>query len=388
MTWNWQLPDWPHFTWDAQRLATAEREFVLGCGILQGAIKHLSDDEQNSFIVNAMSTEALTTSEIEGEILDRASVQSSIRKHLGFGTDDRRVGLKEQGIAEVMVDLYRTSAVPLSDDMLFNWHSLIMSGARHGAVVGSYRTSVEAIQIVSGPLGQERVHFEAPPSFQVPSDMVRFIDWFNETSPIGPQPLPAITRAGIAHMYFESIHPFEDGNGRTGRALTEKALAQAILLPSPTVLSSTILLRRRNYYSALEAASRSNEITAWLTWFAGMAIEAQRRTIAQVEFLIDKTKLFGRLRGHLSQRQEKALLRMFQEGPEGFVGGLSAGKYSSITAASSATATRDLADLVSKRALTRAGEQKGARYHLAVPLRPVAAVRIGERGELVEGSGA
>ena len=151
-----------------------------------------------------------------------------------------------------------------------------------------------------------------------------------------------------------------------------------------TALAATILARRKSYYEALEAANKQNEITAWLAWFAGAAIEAQRRTIALVEFLIDKAKLLDRLKGQLNERQEKALLRMFREGPEGFKGGLSAGKYSVITDASPATATRDLADLVARGALLRAGERRHARYHFAVPLRPVKQVTLNERGEVVE----
>src|SRR6185437_3957567 len=164
---------------------------------------------------------------------------------------------------------------------------------------------------------------EAPPSPRVSMEMNWFLEWFNHTAPEGQHPLPTLTRAGIAHLYFESIHPFEDGNGRIGRAIAEKALAQNLGQPTLTALAATILARRKSYYEALEAANKENEITRWLMWFAGVAIEAQRRTIALVEFLIDKTKLLDRLKGQLNARQEKALLRMFREGPEGFRGGLS-----------------------------------------------------------------
>lgn len=386
MLWNWQLPDWPNFTWDAQRMSAAEREFLVGGGVLIGAVKHLGEDERIVLAVEAMSTEALTSSEIEGELLDRASVQSSIRKQLGLAADNRRIRPREQGMAEVMVDLYRTFAAPLSADMLFTWHRQIMSGIFMVKDVGVYRTGDEAMQIVSGKLGDPNVHFEAPPSELVPAEMARFHSWFNQTAPAGERPLPALTRAGMAHLYFESIHPFEDGNGRVGRAIAEKALAQTLGQATLTALAATILSRRKGYYAALEAASRGNEITEWLTWFAAMAIEAQRRTLALVEFLIDKTKFFDRLRGQLNQRQEKTLLRMFQEGPQGFEGGLTAGKYSAITAASSATATRDLADLVDKEALVRIGEHRHARYHLAVPLRPVQRIAIDDNGELIEDS--
>jgi Fic family protein len=384
MTWNWQKPDWPNFRWDRARLEAAEKQFLVSGGVFVGTVRHLAKDERDQLTIEAMSTEAVTTSEIEGEILDRASVQSSLRKQLGLATDERRVRPAERGIAEMMVDLYRSFAEPLSEEMLFRWHRMAMSGSRNLRDVGRYRMGAEPMQVVSGPISEPKVHFEAPPSSRVPSEMKRFIARFGRTAPGREEPLPALTRAGIAHLYFESVHPFEDGNGRIGRAIAEKVLAQSLGQPTLTALAATILARRKSYYEALEAANKENEITRWLMWFAGVAIEAQRRTIALVEFLIDKTKLLDRLKGQLNARQEKVLLRMFREGPEGFKGGLSAGKYSTITGASPATATRDLADLVEKGALVREGERRYARYRLSVPLRPVAHVTVNERGDIAE----
>lgn len=370
MPWNWQKPDWPSFRWDRARLEAAEKQFLVSGGVFVGTVRHLGKEERDQLTIEAMSTEAVTTSEIEGEILDRASVQSSLRRQLGLATDERRVRPAERGIAEMMVDLYRSFADPLSEEMLFRWHRMVMSGSRNLRDVGRYRTGAEPMQVVSGAVHRPKVHFEAPPSSRVPLEMARFISWFGRTAPGGKEPLPAITRSGIAHLYFESIHPFEDGNGRIGRALAEKALAQSLGQPTLTALAATILARRKDYYEALEAANKENEITHWLLWFAGVGLEAQRRTIALVEFLIDKAKLLDRLKGQLNPRQEKALLRMFREGPEGFRGGLSAGKYSSITGASPATTTRDLADLVAKGALVREGERRYARYRLSIPVRP------------------
>ncbi|MGA7792149.1 MAG: Fic family protein [Candidatus Acidiferrales bacterium] len=384
MTWNWQQPDWPIFTWDRARLETAEQHFLVGGGVLVGTVRHLGSEEQDELAIEAMSSEALTTSEIEGETLDRASVQSSIRKRMGLETDGRQVGPAEQGIAEMMVDLYRSFGDPLSEDMLFRWHRMVMAGRRELKDVGRYRTGAEPMQVVSRAMYESKVHFEAPPSSQVESEMARFMAWFHRTGPRGEKPLPALTRAGIAHLYFESIHPFEDGNGRIGRAVAEKSIAESLGRPTLMALAATILAQRKSYYEALEAANKQNEITTWLAWFAGVVIEAQHRTIALVEFLIDKAKLLDRLKDHLNERQEKALLRMFREGPEGFKGGLNAGKYCAITGASPATATRDLVDLVAKGALVRAGERKHTRYHLGVPLRPVRRVILNQRGEPVE----
>jgi Fic family protein len=384
MTWNWQAPDWSNFRWDRVRLEPAEKQFLVGGGMFVGTVRHLGKDERDQLTIEAMSTEAVTTSEIEGEILDRASVQSSLRKQLGIATDERRVRPAERGIAEMMVDLYRSFAEPLSEETLFRWHRMVMSGSRNLRDVGRYRTGAEPMQVVSGSVHEPKVHFEAPPSSRVSSEMKRFITWFVQTAPGGEETLPALTRAGMAHLYFESVHPFEDGNGRIGRAIAEKALAQSLGQPTLTALAATILARRKSYYEALEAANKGNEITSWLMWFAGVAIEAQRRTIALVEFLIDKTKLLDRLKSRLNARQEKALLRMFREGPEGFKGGLSAGKYSTITGASPATTTRDLADLVEKGALVREGERRYARYRLSVPARPVRHVVLTDHGELAE----
>jgi Fic family protein len=344
----------------------------------------LHEEDRQQLTVDAMSTEAVTTSEIEGEILDRASVQSSIRRQLGLTVDERRVRPAEQGIAEMMVDLYRSFSKPLSQEMLFRWHEMIVAGRHDLKDVGRYRTGTEPMQVVSVRIDAPRVHFEAPPSSRVTSEMNSFLEWFARTRRDGQQSLSALTRAAVAHLYFESIHPFEDGNGRIGRAIAEKSLAESLGQPTLITLAATILLRRKSYYEALEAANKQNEITNWLAWFAGTAIEAQRRTIALVEFLIDKTKQLDRLKGELNERQTKALLRMFREGPGGFQGGLSAGKYTTITGASPATTTRDLSDLVSRGALTRDGEVRHARYRLNVPLRPVRQVSVNEQGEVVE----
>lgn len=365
MTWNWQSPDWPNFKWDRSQIAAAEERFLLGAGVAIGTVKHLGENERNQFMVELMSGEAVTTSAIEGEVLNRVSVQSSIQRQLGLASpDNRRIMPAEQGIAEMMVGLYRSLSRPLSNQMLFGWHRMVTTGRRDLTDIGRYRTSREPMQIVSGRIGSPTVHFEAPPSKRVPSEMKRFIAWFNGTAPNGKHPLPAITRAGAAHLYFESIHPFEDGNGRIGRAIAEKAMTQSFSQPVLVSLATTILASQKSYYEALEKANRRNDITQWLIWFADIALEAQRRSIAQVEFIIAKTKLLDRLRGQINERQQKTLLRMFREGPEGFKGGLSASNYGTITGASPATTTRDLVDLVAKGALIRTGEHRHARYTL------------------------
>ncbi|TAN48843.1 MAG: Fic family protein [Methylococcaceae bacterium] len=363
MTWNWQKPDWACFAYDKNRLEPLEAQLLHKSGLLCGAFKHLDSSEQLHLTIELISDEALKTSEIEGDYLERSSLQSSIRRHFGLDASHRNSPPAEQGIADMMVDLYRHFDTRLTHATLFSWHALLMSG-RQLHDVGCYRTHAEAMQVVSGRLDAPKVHFEAPPSDQVPVEMQRFIAWFNDTAPDGATPLPILTRAGIAHLYFVSIHPFEDGNGRIGRALAEKVLAQGLGQPSLTALAQTIEKHRKAYYAALEQTNRNNEITAWLNYFAETILAAQRCTLCRVEFLIEKAKLYGRLTEPLNARQEKVLERMFREGPEGYKGGLSAENYINLTRASRATATRDLQDLVASGALTRTGERKHTRYYL------------------------
>ena len=359
MSWNWQQPDWPEFRHQPDVLAPFEASFLRQGGVLIGTFRHLQPADGGEITAEILTSEAITTSAIEGEILDRESVRSSILRHLGLGTAPRRVGPSERGISALATDVLRTWEAELSSDSLFGWHRMIMEG-RADLPVGAYRTHEDPMQIVSGPIGKQTIHFEAPPSQRVPGEMARYVEWFNGTR----STLPALTRAGIGHLYFESVHPFEDGNGRMGRALAEKALAQGLGQASLTMLSTEIESRRAEYYAKLEAAGRSNDITAWLVWFAEVILAAQGRTQAWIDFLIAKTKLLDGLRGRVNQRQEKAILRITREGPAGFTGGLSAGNYQRITGASPATAGRDLAELVELGALRRTGEGRGTRYWL------------------------
>jgi Fic family protein len=369
MIWNWQRPDWTDFRFDKSRLDSQEAGILHSAGVVLGMIKHLNAGSTEQLRIELLSEEAVQTSAIEGEILDRDSVQSSLRRQFGLQADDRRATPAELGIAEMMVDLYRTFDQPLEHATLHRWHRMLMEGRSDVRDIGRYRMHEETMQVVSGRLDRITVCFEAPPSAVVPREMDRFNQWFNQTAPGSGVALPAITRAGVAHLYFVTIHPFEDGNGRVGRAIAEKALAQTLGRPTLLALADAIKRRQKDYYRALQEASLTNEITPWLAWFADTVIQAQRSTQARVEFLIEKTKLLDRLRGRLNPRQEKALLRMLEEGPEGFKGGMSADKYIRLTETSRATATRDLQDLVEKGALIRRGELRHTRYFSAIPTR-------------------
>lgn len=220
------------------------------------------------------------------------------------------------------------------------------------------------MQIVSGRLDRPGVHFEAPPSVQLPDEVDRYADWFNRTGPGAEEPMPALTRSGLSHLYFESIHPFEDGNGRLGRALAEKTLAQTIGQPSLIALAFTIARKRKDYYDQLERHQKTPDVTTWLVWFVEAVLDAQQVTLDRVGFFIAKAHFYDRHREVLNARQTKATLRMFREGPDGFKGGLSAENYISFTGTSRATATRDLQELVEIGALTRTGERRYSRYWL------------------------
>lgn len=382
MRWNWQQTDWPDFRWDGRTLAKAEAAFLRGAGVLVGSAKHLDDNTRQQLLVDAMSVEALTTSEIEGEMLNRASVQSSIQRQLGLLSDRRKVQPAEQGISELMVTLYRGVDEVLTEDHLFSWHRMIVAGRGDLRDVGRYRTSDEPMQVVSGASYAPKVHFEAPPSNRVRKEMALFVEWFNRTAPGTDSALPALTRAGVAHLYFESIHPFEDGNGRIGRAIAEKALVQGFGQPVIVALARSILAHHGDYYRALEEANKTNDVTRWLRWFSAIALEAQYRTFAQIDFVIHKTKMLDSLKGRINARQEKVLLRMFREGPEGFEGGMSAKKYSTIAETPPATTTRDLAGLVDGGALIRSGELKHTRYVLNIPVSNIPVIMIDEAGKV------
>ena len=366
MTWNWQQDDWPQFRWDADALAQAEAQFLRQSGILIGATRHLGGQDKNRLVVELITGEAMKTSEIEGEYLNRDSVQSSILRNFGFDTDNRRIEPAERGIADMMTDLYKHFDQPLTPATLFAWHEMLTNGRRDLRGIGRYRTHKDPMQVVSGRLDKPEVHFEAPPSSHMKKEMDAFIAWWQETAPGARNALPALTRTGIAHLYFVCIHPFEDGNGRIGRALAEKSLAEYQGEPTLIALSQTIERNRKAYYKALERNNKNNDITDWLVYFSNTVLEAQDYSLDMIDFMIEKTKLYDRVRGQLNERQEKVLERMFREGLDGFKGGLSAENYISITGTSRATATRDLQDLVEKGALIKTGELKSTRYHLNI----------------------
>lgn len=367
MTWNWENPDWPNFTFDSSSLGALEQRFLLQSGELIGVYKHLSAVDREALKIELISEEAIMTSEIEGETLDRDSVRSSLRAQFGLGDEKSRVKPAERGIAKMLAELHHNFAGSLTEAMLFDWRALLLADERattKAIGIGGYRTHSAPMQVLPDPGHKPRVDFVAPPPTRVPGEMARFIVWFNDSGPGGVRPLPALTRAALAHLYFVSVHPFEDGNGPIARAIAEKSLAQSLGQPSLIALACTIERRREDYHRALQQNNRELAVDGWMRHFANMVLEAQNRTIEHVEFYVAKAKFYEKFRHKLNERQAKVIARMFREGIDGFKGGLSAEAYIGICKTSRATATRDLQDLVKSGALTRTGELRHTRYSL------------------------
>jgi Fic family protein len=372
--WNWELKEWPHFSFNKQALEALEYQFSEKSGTVLGILKHVEDDSKDDFLVEILSDEAVKTSEIEGEYLDRDSVQSSIKRNLGLDYKKRRISPAEFGISEMMVDLYLNYSQPLTHDLLFQWHKMITNGRRDLTDIGCYRTHEDPMQIVSGRLDLPNVHFEAPPSKKIPAEMEKFVAWFNQIHQrTGKENMLPLAKAGMAHLYFVCIHPFEDGNGRIGRAIAEKSIAQSIDRPSLISLATIIEANKKKYYSLLEKSNTTLEITDWLTYFARTVLDALEHTLKRIDFLVEKTKFFDRYSNQLNERQLKVVKRLFDSGHKGFKGGLSAKNYMSISKSSASTATRDLHELIEKKILIKTGALKSTRYFLNV--KPFTAIK-------------
>jgi Fic family protein len=360
MAWVWEHKNWPNFEYNADALLDYEKVFYTNTGIILGVFSHLESNNLEHLKIDILTQEAVSTSSIEGEILQRASVQSSIRKHLGLKTASIKIPANAAGIAEMMTDVYLYFDKPLTNETFFTWHSMLMNGRRDIETIGDYRTHEDAMQIVSGNLSLPRIFYEAPPSKQVQAEMQKLIEWCNKNF----NEISIIALAGIAHLYFEIIHPFEDGNGRLGRALIEKLLSQKMKTPVLNSFAKVIEQNKRAYYDALQSCNHSLDINEWLQFFSKTLLESQQYTIKMVNFIVAKTKFFAKYKMALNARQEKVLLRVFEEGLEGFKGGLSAANYKTISTASPATATRDLQELLNLEAITKTGELKHTRYFL------------------------
>ena len=367
MTYIWQREYWPNFTWDNDAVDQNAYAYALEASSLVGEVKHLSETEKTDALIDLMVSEAVKTSQIEGENFDREDVRSSIRNQLGLNATPETVrDPRANGVAALMISVRDHFAELLTEQRLCEWQDQIIVGRYDRAKldVGKWRTSAEPMQIVSGAIGKEKVHYEAPPSEQMPAEMKRFVEWFNAS-----QNLKGAIRAGVAHLYFECIHPFSDGNGRVGRAISEIALSQELGHPALLSLSTAIQGRRQDYYDALSRGSQGSlDITEWLVWFTGLVLDSQRQAKDQIAYVLSKARFWDIHGDGLNERQAKVLSRMFREGPEGFKGGMSAQKYTKITECSKATATRDLAELLKMGAFRKLeGGGRSTRYDIQLP---------------------
>ncbi|MBS9526017.1 Fic family protein [Litoribacter alkaliphilus] len=365
MQYNWQHKDWPNFHYDVDDLRAMITEFSFEWAEMKGLNLGLSKKLEEETMIDMMVSEAIKSSAIEGEFYSREDVMSSIKNKLGLSHNPIKIKDRNaSGISELMVMVRNTYMKPLSAEMLKDWHTVLMGKARN-LEIGDWRKGQEAMQVISGPLGRETVHFEAPPSNLVPAEMDRFVKWFNSSITPGNEDITeALLKSAISHLFFESIHPFEDGNGRIGRAIAEKALSQNLKAPVLLSLSRTITNDKNAYYEALKEAQGSLNIQNWLRYFIQIVIDAQRDAKNLVAFTLKKARYFDLYQDKLEERQLKVLRKMFDAGPAGFSGGMSAKKYMSITQVSKATATRDLQHLHQISALLQEGAGRSVRYNL------------------------
>lgn len=357
---NWQQNDWLQFKFSLEAVQDELLIFTEKAGRVSGILEGLPEETKQDVIVEIILAEAIKTSEIEEEYPSRKDVLSSIRKNLGLLCDTENIKDKSAvGLGELMIDVRNTFKQVLTKEKLFEWHRMLL-GENKRVVVGQWRSHEEPMQVISGALGKEKVHYEAPPSSRVPEEMKKFIQWFNDTAPGGKLEIKkAPVRSAIAHLYFETIHPFEDGNGRIGRAIAEKALSQTIGRPVLLSLSRTIGVNKKLYYHSLEKAQQSNEVTPWMEYFIKTSLDAQTEAEEQIQFTLKKTKFFDRFKDKLKDRQLTVIRRMLAERTKGFEGGMNARKYMGLTKTSKATATRDMQQLLASGAFILAGKAGG-----------------------------
>jgi len=366
--WMWQQPDWPKFVFDMKVLAPVLSQARSAQGRVLGKAQALGLANLGAALAEIWVEEANATAGIEGEKLDLAAVRSSVARRLGMGlvgTASRTV----EGLIDLMEDATWRWREPLTVERLCGWQAALFPTGFAGIKAvksGALRTHLTPMQIVSGPIGRERVHFEAPPSKRVARELSRFLDWFNSSR---DSPIDGLLRAGTAHLWFETLHPFEDGNGRVGRAIIDLALAQDAHLAQRLYGVSRRLAEHRNdYYAELAAASRGGlDVTRWLRWFVPQFEEACRASEMVIDLSLAKARFWlERVHAPLNERQRKAVNRILDAGPGGFEGGMSTNKYGHLARVSRATAYRDLEELVRYGLLTQAGVGRGTRYFAAM----------------------
>ena len=367
--WIWQQPNWPHFTWQAESLAPMLRSCTQAQGRLLGMLGAVGSDTEAQSSLDALLQNIVTSSAIEGEELNVGSVRSSLARRLGIN-EEGRISARSEGLAELLLDATSAHEQPLDLQRLYRWHcwlfpsddNLLTRPLRVGALRGE-----DPMQVVSGRLDRPTVHFEAPPRQGLEEQLLDFLTWFQGSrSEAGLDPL---LRAGIAHFWFVTLHPFDDGNGRLTRAITDLALAQgeqqAIRFYA---MSASILDDRAGYYRVLESSQKGTlDITAWLQWFLGTLLKSLEQALARIDRVLAKARFWQAHRSQaLSAEQIKVLNRLLDGGEQGFEDGISAAQYQAVTKVSKATATRHLGDLLEKGCIVRLpGGGRSTRYQVS-----------------------
>lgn len=372
--WIWQQPDWPDFRWQAEALAPLLRECVQTQGQLLGMTGAVTASLSAQNELDALLQNIVTSSAIEGEQLNVGSVRSSLARRLGLEhVDDTPVNQRSEGLANLLLDATRHFNQPLTVERLLEWHEWLFPDqtsdlAYRQIRVGALRGD-EPMQVVSGRLDRPIVHFEAPPRQGLEQQLQTFVDWFEASR--HQVSLDPLLRAGIAHFWFVTLHPFDDGNGRLTRTLTDLALAQgeaqAIRFYA---MSVSILDDRAGYYRILENSQKATlDITGWLTWFLQTLLHSLHKAMTQIESVLGKTRFWQAHRASaLTPEQSKVLNRLLDGGEKGFGQGISATQYQAVAKVSKATATRHLAELLEKGCLERMpGGGRSTRYRINYP---------------------
>jgi len=360
--WIWESENFPNFTYDSIQIDTLNYKF----GQLNMVEKFMNQQDIDTLQLDRLLNEALSTSAIEGEILQRSSVRSSINKILKLGLEDDYSYTRESdALIEVLVDA-KTNNQPLTKYRLLQWHKALFPNGSSGLReinIGKYRTDDEDMQIVSGAWHKEKIHYVAPASKDVEILMDNFLEWLNYDDKLNP-----IYKASIAHLYFVLIHPFDDGNGRIARAITDYVLSKSSLANAKFYSISTIVYqKRKEYYEVLDFICKqtSQDITRWMEWFILLLEESIDATLVEIESVEIKAKFWDEHREtKLNDRQKKVILKMLSYLPNEFEGGMKVKKYMGITKTTRLTASRDLFDLVGKSIMKSEGKGRGVFYTL------------------------
>ena len=367
MTFIHELTSWPDFTWNNAALAGALAAVRHKQGRHLGKMEALGFELRAEASLTALTNEIVHSSAIEGEHLDPAEVRSSIARKLGLDVAGLpRPGREVEGIVEMMLDATRNFAAPLTAERLSGWHAALFPTGRSGMsriIVGAWRTAESGpMRVVSGPMGREKVHYEAPTAERLEGEMESFLRWFNAPSEIDP-----VLKAAIAHFWFVTIHPFEDGNGRVARAIADMALSRADNTKERFYsMSSGIEAERREYYIQLESAQRGNlDITEWLVWFLDCLDRTLDDANEKLSSVLHKARLWQQINlNPVNDRQRKVINRMLDD----FKGHLTTSKYAKLAKCSNDTALRDIRELLARGIVAKnAGGGRSTSYRLARP---------------------